>query len=122
MKLKQHGFTGLLTTKNAATYFFNGLDDAAAARYEKTITASPVLTTVLKGDPYTEVPCAYLICEQDQGLPAAYQEGMVAMQSSRPGVDMTVYRAPCGHSPHLVWTEGLVEKVNHFGKKALALV
>ena len=111
-----------MTTKDAATYFFNGLDDAAAAIYENTMTASPVFTTVLKSDPYTEVPCAYLICEQDQALPAAYQEGMVAMQSSRPGVDMTVYRAPCGHSPHLVWTEGLVEKVEKFGRLALGSI
>jgi len=83
------------------------------------MTASPVFTTVLNEDPYTEVSCAYLICEQDQALPAAYQESMVAMQSTRPGVKMTVYRAPCGHSPHLVWTEGLVEKVKEFGRQAL---
>jgi len=83
------------------------------------MTASPVFTTLLEGDPYTEVPCAYLICEQDQALPAAYQEGMVAMQNARPKVDMTVYRAPCGHSPHLVWAEGLVEKVEEFGLKAV---
>jgi len=108
-----------LSTKDAAVYFFNGLDDATAAKYEKTMTASPVFTTVLKGDPYTEVPCAYLVCEQDQALPAPYQEGMVALQSSRPGVDITVYKAPCGHSPHLTWTEGLVEKVKEFGQKAL---
>jgi len=86
------------------------------------MTASPVFTTVLKSDPYTEVPCAYLICEQDRGFPAAYQEGMVAMQSSRAGVDITMYRAPCGHSPHLVWTEGLVEKVNEFGQRSLASI
>lgn len=86
------------------------------------MTASPVFTTVLKHDPYTEVPCAYLVCEQDQALPAAYQEGMIALQSQRPGVDMTVYKAPSGHSPHLTWTEGLVAKVKEFGQKALSVV
>ena len=86
------------------------------------MTAGPILMTVLKNDPYTQVPCAYLVCEDDQALPAAYQEGMVAMQSSRPGADFTVYRAPCGHSPHLAWMDGLVRKVKEFGESALAKI
>ncbi|KAL9618748.1 MAG: hypothetical protein Q9160_006542 [Pyrenula sp. 1 TL-2023] len=118
----KHGFFGLLSTKDAKTLFFNGLDDDLATKYEKTMTASPVFTTVLKHDPYADIPCAYLICEQDQALPSAYQEYMVQLQSQRPGVDMTVYRAPSGHSPQLSWTKGLVKTVMEFGHKALLMV
>ncbi|KAL9067032.1 MAG: hypothetical protein Q9157_006947 [Trypethelium eluteriae] len=114
-----HGFDSLLSTKEGAKYFFNGMDEAIAQHYETTLTASPVFTTVLDNDAYTGLPCAYLISENDLALPAAYQEGMVAMQSQRPGVRMTTYRAPCGHSPHLQWTDGLVEKVKEFAQNLL---
>jgi len=52
-------------------------------------------------------------------LPPAYQDGMLAMQNQRPGVKMTVYRCPSGHSPHLTWTEGLVGAVSDFGRKVV---
>lgn len=74
---------------------------------------------MLENDAYTALPCAYLVTENDLALPPAYQEGMVAMQSQRPGVDMSVFRCPAGHSPHLTWTEGLVTTVRDFGKKIL---
>ncbi|KAL9123647.1 MAG: hypothetical protein Q9175_008320 [Cornicularia normoerica] len=75
--------------------------------------------TVLDNDAYTALPCAYLVTEDDLALPSAYQDAMVAIQSQRPGVDMTVFRCPAGHSPHLTWTEGLVERVRDFGLKVL---
>ncbi|KAI9656847.1 MAG: hypothetical protein M1821_003486 [Bathelium mastoideum] len=117
--IHSHGFDGLLSTKESAKYFFNGMDDAAAQYYEATLTAFPVFTTVLGNDAYSSLPCAYLVTVDDFALPALYQEGMVAMQTSRPGVNMTVYKAPCGHSPHLQWTEGLVEKVHEFGRSLI---
>jgi hypothetical protein len=83
------------------------------------LTASPVFTTVLNNDAYIALPCAYLVTEDDLALPAAYQDGMIAMQTQRPGVNLTVIRCPAGHSPHLTWTEGLVAKVRDFGQKVL---
>jgi len=94
------------------------LDEATARGYEKTLTASQVATTVLENDTYTVIPCAYLVTENDLALPSACQEGMVAMQSQRAGVDLTVYRCPAGHSPHLTWTTGMVSAVQDFGQKA----
>ncbi|KAL9105898.1 MAG: hypothetical protein Q9227_009009 [Pyrenula ochraceoflavens] len=49
----KHGFFGLLSTKDAATYFFNGLDNTLATKYEKitfsmkihNLTATPTTTT-----------------------------------------------------------------------------
>ena len=74
---------------------------------------------MLDNDAYTALPCAYLVTENDLALPAAYQDGMVAMQSQRPGVDLTVFWSQAGHSPHLTWTEGLVTKVRDFGQRTL---
>ena len=77
------------------------MDDAAAKHYEATLTASPVFTTVLNNDAYVSLPCAYLVTEDDQALPTSYQESMIAMQTCRQVVNNTVFKAPCGHSPHL---------------------
>ena len=119
LSYQKHGFSGLASTKDGAKYFFNGLDEATAKHYEATLTASQVPTTILENDAYTALPCAYLVTEDDFALPSAYQDAMIAMQSQRPGVDMTVFRCPAGHSPHLTWTEGLVQKVRDFGLKVL---
>ena len=119
IRLQKNGFNGLASTKEGARYFFNDLDDKIAKRYEATLTASQVPTAVLQNDAYTALPCAYLVTENDMALPASYQEGMIAIQSSRPGVNMTTYRCPAGHSPHLSWTEGFVTKVREFAQKAI---
>lgn len=110
---------GLLSTKGGAKYFFNGLDELAAKHYESGLTASQVPMTILNNDAYVAMPCAYLITENDLALPMAYQEGMVAMQSQRPGVHITTFRCPAGHSPHLTWVEGLVTKVCEFAQDLL---
>lgn len=74
---------------------------------------------MLNNDAYIALPCACLVTEDDLALPAAYQDGMIEMQTQRPGVNLTVIRCPAGHSPHLTWTEGLVAKVRDFGQKVL---
>ncbi|KAI4219076.1 MAG: hypothetical protein L6R36_008581, partial [Xanthoria steineri] len=115
----KHGFNGLGSTKEGAKYFFNGLEESTAKRYEGLLTASAPLTTVLDNDAYTALPLAYLVTEGDMVLPSAYQESMVAMQSQRPGVDLQLHRCPAGHSPHLTWVEGLVLLVQAFAGKVL---
>ena len=113
---QKNGFNGLASTKEGAKYFFNDLGDKTAERYEATLTATQVPTTKLENDAYTALPCAYLMTENDLVLPVSYQEAMIAMQSSRPGVNITTYKCPAGHSPHLSWTEGLVAKVREFAR------
>lgn len=78
------------------------------------MTAGPILTTVLDHDPYTQLPCAFLICENDLALPFPYQEMMVAMQANRVETNFTAYKCDAGHSPHLTWTEGLVERIQEW--------
>ena len=114
--MEQNGLAGLASTQEGAKYFFNGLDDHEAKHYESTLTASPVLQTVLDNDAYAALPCTYLVTENDLALPPGYQDGMIALQSQRPGVNMTVIRCPSGHSPHLTWTENLVGEMQKFGK------
>jgi hypothetical protein len=83
------------------------------------MTASPVLHTVLKNDAYAVVPSIYLVTENDLALPAVYQEGMLALQNQRDGVDIQIVRCPSGHSPFLTWTEELVAEVKKFGEAVL---
>jgi len=83
------------------------------------LTASPVFKTVLENDAYAALSCMYLVTENDLALPAAYQEGMVALQNQRDGVDIDIVKCPSGHSPHLSWTDGMVAEVQKFGKSVL---
>jgi hypothetical protein len=108
-----------MSTNQAAKYFFNGLDDEKAKYYDSIMTASPILNTVLTNDVYPALPCVYLVTEIDLTLPAAYQEGTVALQNQREGVDIKIIRCQSGHSPHLTWTEGLVAEVLKFGTEVL---
>ncbi|KAF3406283.1 hypothetical protein DPV78_001719 [Talaromyces pinophilus] len=109
-----NGFESIASTVDAAKYFFNGLPEDKAKYYESTMTAGPILITVLDHDPYIEVPCAFLICENDLALPFAYQEMMVAMQAKREETKFTVYKCDAGHSPHLTWTDGLVGRIQEW--------
>lgn len=116
----QGGLDGIASTKEGAKYFFNGLSETEAQYYESTLTASSVLSTVLNNDAYGALPCTYLVTENDLALPAAYQEGMIALQNQRPEVNISVARSPSGHSPHLTWTDGLVAEVKKFGQALLS--
>jgi hypothetical protein len=110
---------GLATTNEAGKYFFNGLDEEKIKYYESTLTASPALKTVLENDAYTQLPCMYLVTEEDLVLPKQYQEGIVALQNMREGVNIETVRCSAGHSPFLTWIEGLVEEVWKFGVKSI---
>jgi hypothetical protein len=100
---------------NAEEYLFNDLDHASAKKWASMLTAAPVMKSPLTHNPYDVLPCAYLVLENDCALPKDYQEGMATSQSK----PFTIYRAPCGHSPHLSWTNGLVQKIEEFGNKAV---
>ncbi|TVY17973.1 hypothetical protein LARI1_G003974 [Lachnellula arida] len=113
------GFAGVASTIDGAAYFFNGLDADKAKYYESTLTASPAFFSVLENDAYAPLPCTYLITDDDMALPAAYQEGMVALRNQRPQVNIGVVRCSSGHSPQLTWTEGLVAELQKFGKPLL---
>lgn len=104
---------------DAPRFLFNDVDEAAAQKWAATLTAEPIMTSPLTHDPYGTLPCAYVVLENDCILPKEYQEGMIAMQSQKIPHPFTVYHAPCGHSPHISWTEGLVGKMEEFCRQIL---
>ncbi|KAJ6087791.1 hypothetical protein N7467_006705 [Penicillium canescens] len=115
MRFHKHGVDGLGTMVDPEKFLFNDLDEATAKKWAGTLTAAPVMNSPLTHNPYTTLPCAYLVLENDYTLPKEYQEGMAASQSK----PFTMYHAPCGHSPHLSWTTGLVEKIEEFAGQIL---
>ncbi|KAK7748487.1 hypothetical protein SLS62_008527 [Diatrype stigma] len=117
LRFHKHGSAGLGTVVDAGKFLFNGVDPAEAKEWEAGLTASPVLTTRLTNDAYAALPCAYLVLEGDLTLPKDYQEGMVVLQAQKTG-PFAIYRCPAGHSPHLSWTEGVVDTVLDFVGKA----
>ncbi|CAJ2503474.1 Uu.00g108680.m01.CDS01 [Anthostomella pinea] len=116
MTIHKHGGAGLGTLVDAEKFIFNNLEDAEAQKWAAALTASPVLTTKLANNAYARLPCAYLVLEGDQTLPREYQEGTVALQTQRTG-EFKIYRCSAGHSPHLNWTQGVVETIEDFVKE-----
>jgi hypothetical protein len=120
MRTKQkHGAAGLGTIVNAEQFLFNDLDAATAKKWAATLTASPVLTTKLTNDAYSALSCAYLVLDGDLTLPREYQEGMAGLLSSKTA-NCSIYHCPAGHSPHLSWTEGMVNTICTFMEKIKA--
>ncbi|KAH6640164.1 Alpha/beta hydrolase fold-1 [Chaetomium tenue] len=113
MTFHKHGAAGLGTVVNAEKFLFNDLHEFSAKQWAATLTASPILTSKLTNDAYSVLPCAYLVLEGDLTLPREYQEGMVGLQGYKTG-NFTIYNCPAGHSPHLSWTEGMVDTIESF--------
>ncbi|KAI9151285.1 putative hydrolase [Paramyrothecium foliicola] len=118
MRFHKHGFSGLGTMVEPEKFLFNDVDEATTQKYAKTLTASPILTTALTNDAYSNVSCGYLVLDGDQTLPQQYQEGMIALQQSKTNTPFHVYHSPAGHSPHLSWTDGMVDTIQDFAVKA----
>ncbi|KAJ5470098.1 hypothetical protein N7530_007455 [Penicillium desertorum] len=55
-------------------------------------------------EPWRDIPCAYIICEQDLALPLAIQEFF----ASKMGGPDTTHRLPSSHSPFLSMPDRLV--------------
>ncbi|KAH7324123.1 Alpha/Beta hydrolase protein [Stachybotrys elegans] len=117
MRFHKHGWRGLGTIVEPEKFLFNDLDQATAQKYVKTLTASPILTTKLTTDAYSNVTCGYLVLDGDLTLPQPYQEGMIALQQSKQSSPIHVYHCPAGHSPHLSLTEGLADTIRDFAIK-----
>ncbi|KAJ5542830.1 hypothetical protein N7535_005254 [Penicillium sp. DV-2018c] len=115
MRFHKHAIDGLTTVVDPAKYLFNDLDEASAKKWTSMLTASPLMKSPLTHNPYDDLPCAYLVLEKDCALPKDHQERMATSQSK----PFTIYRAPCGHSPHLSWTSELAQQIEEFGSKVM---
>ena len=71
-------------------------------------------TTKLTRAAWRYIPSTYLICENDQAVPAQYQESFAAMAKAR------VEKCSSGHSPHLSQPDMLVEMIHEAAQKAVA--
>ncbi|KAF9889602.1 hypothetical protein FE257_007110 [Aspergillus nanangensis] len=114
MQFYEHGGNGLGTMKDPAHFLFPDVDSAMAQKWADTLTAAPIMDSPLTHDPYPDLPCAYVVLDEDRTLPKEYQEGMIAAQRAKDSIDFIVYHAPSGHSPHISWTGGLVGKIEEF--------
>lgn len=91
-RVQEYGAAGVGTVVQAHKYLFNGMDGAWAEKWTATLTASPINTGVLTNDPYSAMPCAYLVLDDDLMLPKEYQEPMAALQKEMGNV-FTTYHA-----------------------------
>ncbi|KAE8152970.1 alpha/beta-hydrolase [Aspergillus avenaceus] len=111
---------GLVTPLDTHLHLFSDVDEETGKKWGATLTAEAFMTSPLTHDPWSALPCAYVVMERDAILPPAYQEGMIAAQSQTSGRTFKVYRAPYGHEPNVSWPEGLAEKIEEFGREVLA--
>ncbi|KAJ5639525.1 uncharacterized protein N7484_007387 [Penicillium longicatenatum] len=63
-------------------------------------------------EPWRDIPCAYIICEQDHALPPSFQE----LFASKMGGPENTYRLPSSHSPFLSMPERLADLLHQVVK------
>jgi len=67
-------------------------------------TSRAVFSGVCTYEPWHDVPCSYIICEQDQALPPPFQE----LFALKLGGANTTHRLSSSHSPFLSMPDRLV--------------
>jgi hypothetical protein len=63
-------------------------------------------------EPWTAIPCAYIVCEQDRALPPPFQE----IFASKMGGPENTYRLPSSHSPFLSMPDQLADLLQQIVK------
>lgn len=94
----------IVNPANPKDIFYNDLSPAAASPWIAALKPHSYRTlfSKLSVEPWRTIPAAYLVCEADNAIPAAAQEGMIAMaQGMAPGSFDVVERCGAGHSPFL---------------------
>ncbi|KAI9731428.1 MAG: hypothetical protein M1818_007818 [Claussenomyces sp. TS43310] len=103
--------------RDPATIFYNDMPPSEAARWIAQLKTHSYRTfySTLSVEPFLHIPSAYLICERDNAIPLAVQEGMIAMaQEKVPTAFDVVERCGASHSPFL----SMPETVASFLEKA----
>lgn len=68
-------------------------------------TSRAVFSGEVTYEPWQDVPCAYIICEEDRALPPPFQE----LFASKFGGPQNIFRLPSSHSPFLSMPDRLVD-------------
>ncbi|KAJ5609030.1 hypothetical protein N7528_009597 [Penicillium herquei] len=63
-------------------------------------------------EPWQDIPCAYIVCEQDNALPPPFQE----LFASKMGGPEVTYRLPSSHSPFLSMPDRLADTLQQIAK------
>jgi hypothetical protein len=92
------------------TVFYNGLSEEEQAYWFSQLQTHSFATLVAPstGASWKTIPSSYLICEQDNAIPAAFQE-MMANAAKAKGAQVDIERLDCGHSPFLVMPKETVD-------------
>jgi hypothetical protein len=105
--------------KDPASSLFNGLAAEEAKRWADGLVELPGPQSArLTNASYLRLPCAYMYTKNDRILPFALQEEMVAKAKAL-GVEFKEFTFDGGHSPHLLFTEGVVKNVLEFANGIL---
>ncbi|KAJ5113306.1 hypothetical protein N7456_001840 [Penicillium angulare] len=92
--------------EDAADVCYNDLsvDDQKKWGSKITHTSRFVFEDPVAHEPWHDLPCMYLFCEEDQALPLAIQESMATLLG-----DYSEYRCPSSHSPFLSMPDKVAE-------------
>lgn len=107
---------GRFTIRDAARAIYDDLPTEEAKYWESKIIdqSYAVQTTKLTQAAYRYIPSTYIVCENDQSVPPAFQE-----QFGR-SINATMDKINSGHSPMLSQTEKLVEMIAAVAQRAVA--
>ncbi|TVY68864.1 hypothetical protein LSUE1_G006831 [Lachnellula suecica] len=107
---------GRFDVRNGAHTLYSDLpEEEAKMCEEKMIPQSyEVQKTALTREAWTYVPSTYLVCENDQAVPASFQSTFAEMAKS------TVLKCSAGHSPQLSETGMLVERIVEAAEKSIS--
>ncbi|KAL2827446.1 Alpha/beta hydrolase fold-1 [Aspergillus pseudoustus] len=109
---------GRFGIKNGAKTLYGDLPDAEATMWESRLIPQSykVQSTPTTRAAYLYIPSTYLVCENDQAVPAEYQRMFAALA----GAEVDTWNT--GHSPMLSHTDMLVEKIVRIADRAVAAV
>ncbi|KAH8800201.1 prolyl aminopeptidase-like protein [Xylogone sp. PMI_703] len=95
---------GIVNCSEPKRIFYNDMSDAEAEPHINSLQPHAYLTffSKLSVEPWMRIPSTYVICENDQAIPAYAQERMIAMAQAKSSMAFDVVeRCTSGHSPML---------------------
>lgn len=117
-KVHKYKKAGVSTPARMREFFFARVSSAESERYSKLLRAQPIPRSKLTNDAYAVYPLGFVVCQDDIAFPPDQQEAMCQARIDE-GCDMTLYREPFDHSPHLHAIDRMVEIVQDFARVAL---
>lgn len=102
----------MVTPDNPKEIFYNDLSEEAAEPWIKELKPHSYRTffSQLTAEPWRTIPSAYLVCEKDNAIPLAGQQGMIAMaQGMAANSFEMVETCSASHSPFLSMPETVAD-------------